>query len=103
MIFNNTILPEELITWIEIGKEFQLIDITDGNLLKDLQIQSKWIPGNILLSKVSELEKNIPVILSCRVGSDSFVLMNILATEYQMKNVLSLKSGFFGLRELIES
>jgi rhodanese-related sulfurtransferase len=101
MIFNRNILSVELIDWVENKKEFQLIDITNENLLKQLQIQSKWIPSHILLSQISELEKNIPIVLCCRVGADSFTLMNILSIEYQMDNVLSLKSGFIGLEKLI--
>jgi len=101
MIINHTILPEELIEWIDAGKQFQLIDITDDNLLKNLQIQSKWIPVHTLISRISELEKSMPVIISCRVGADSFIFMNILSSEYQMNNVFSLKSGFNGLEELM--
>ena len=103
MIINHIILPEELIEWIESGKEFQLIDITDDNLLKNLQIQSNWIPAHMLIGRISELEKNIPVIISCRVGADSFIFMNILSSEYQVNNVLSLKSGYIGLEKLMNN
>jgi len=99
---NNIILPEELIDWINQGKKFQIIDITLDNLLKDLKIKSKWIPVHELIDHISELDRDIPLILSCRVGADSFVMMNILSTQYQMNNVISLKSGFIGLEKLIE-
>jgi rhodanese-related sulfurtransferase len=101
-MLNNTILPEELIEWINQGKKIQIIDITHDNLLKNLKIKSKWIPVHKLIDHISELNKDIPLILSCRVGADSFIMMNILSTQYQMNNVFSLKSGFNGLEKLLE-
>jgi rhodanese-related sulfurtransferase len=97
MISEKIITPVELKSWIDNGKEFQLIDITQQNLLKNLKIQSVWIPVHILIEQIQDLEKDIPVVLCCYVGADSFLLMKILSTEYHFGNVFSLKSGYSGL------
>ncbi len=102
-MINKIIYPEELLEWIDNQKDFQLIDLTDENLLEKLKILSTWIPVHHLFDRISEIEKEKPVVLSCRVGADSFFCMNILAKEYNMENVFSLKSGAIGLEELLKT
>jgi len=102
MIISNIIQPSELLEWIGIQKDIQIIDLSNDNLLARLNINSLSIPVHQLFDRVSELSKNKPVILCCNVGSDSFFCMNILAKDYEMDNVFSLKSGINGLSELLE-
>lgn len=99
MNYTNIISPDELLVWIEQGKDYQLIDISQDNLLSNLKIKCDWIPVHTLLNRISELQISKPVILCCRVGADSYTLMNILVDQYFMQNVLSLKSGFYGLEQ----
>jgi len=92
----SIIYPEELNKWLEQGKEFQLVDIDQENLLEGIDIQADWFPITALIDNLSKLKTDIPVILCCRRGNDSFMLMNLLHQQFNMTNVLSLKTGIYG-------
>ncbi|MDF1546773.1 MAG: hypothetical protein P1P88_03055 [Bacteroidales bacterium] len=95
---NNTsiISPAELDAWIENGMNFQLVDISLENLLKDVDILSDWIPVTNIINEIDKLKKDVPIVLCCRHGNDSFILMNIMHVNFGKTNVLSLKSGLYG-------
>jgi|GEM_PF-6537403 rhodanese-related sulfurtransferase len=99
----NIINPDELLLWIGQNRDYQLIDISDDNLLSNLNIKSDWIPAHTLLNRITELQKTKPVVLSCRVGADSFMMMNILVHQHSMHNVMTLRTGFYGLEQVFKS
>lgn len=92
----SIIYPDELNSWLEQGKKFQLVDIDTENLLESFDIQVDWIPITAILDNLSKIRSDIPVVLCCRRGNDSFMLMNLLQQQFNMANVLSLKTGVFG-------
>jgi rhodanese-related sulfurtransferase len=96
MIISKLVSPDEINGWIEQNKAFQLIDISNDNLLKRNGIEAVWIRETLLLDQLSLIRKNIPVVLCCKYGEASFILMNILHRQFDFDNVYSLKSGIAG-------
>jgi rhodanese-related sulfurtransferase len=96
MIFDQVIYPQELEQWIAEGKDFQLVDISHDNILKNHDIDSVWIPSNQLVNNTNKLHDNIPVVLCCHYGESSFMMVNVLFFKHNIKNVYSLKSGIKG-------
>ena len=103
MIENSVIEPSELEILIEQGGDIQIVDITENNCLKSFEITSDWIPASKLISKIFLLKKDIPIILCCEHGNDSFMLMKVLKTQYHLSNIISLKSGIYGWATLRKS
>ena len=81
---NLTINPIELKAKINKAEKIQIIDIREMGIYHNPIPNSEWIPASILLSNLEKLKKDIPVILYCRLGVDSFCLVNILHSEYQL-------------------
>jgi len=96
MIFDNIVLPNEVDDWINQGKSFQMIDLTEENLLSKSGIESNWIPARELINQTERLRTDVPVVLCCYSGESSFMLMNILFYTYKLQNVFSLKTGIKG-------
>jgi rhodanese-related sulfurtransferase len=100
MIFENILLPGTLDEWITQGKSFQLVDMTEENLLSKFNIESNWIPAGKLLEQTNQLNKEVPVILCCHHGESSFIFMNLLFYHHNFQNVYSLKSGIKGWKSI---
>jgi rhodanese-related sulfurtransferase len=100
MIFENIVHPTDIDNWIENGISFQLIDITDENLMSKFEIQSDWIPARKLIENTHLLRCDVPLVLCCHRGESSFMLMNILYYRHNFQNVYSLKSGILGWKEI---
>jgi rhodanese-related sulfurtransferase len=100
MNFENIINPVELEKWINEGKNFQLVDITEENILKTQLIEFIWIPVSKLFNNIQSFRTDIPVVLCCQHGESSFLLMNILHYKHNLTNIYSLKSGFEGWKNL---
>jgi rhodanese-related sulfurtransferase len=100
MIYRYNILSSEIDNWLINGKIFQLIDISEENCMNIYSIVSQWIPASKLLNRLDELKNDIPVVLCCQTGENSFFVMNILHNQYNKTNIYSLKSGIYGWESL---
>jgi len=96
MIFENIVMPGEIEEWSVQGKSFQLVDITDENLLSKFKVESVWIPAKKLLEQTKLLKQDVPVVLCCHRGESSFVFMNLLFYKHNFQNIYSLRSGIKG-------
>lgn len=100
MIYKYNILPLQIDDWLKNGRIFQLIDISEENIMQNSPIVSQWIPASQLFKRIDEIKNEIPVVLCCQTGENSFFLMNILHNQYNRNNIYSLKSGIFGWESL---
>ncbi|MFN8256981.1 MAG: hypothetical protein U0W24_14895 [Bacteroidales bacterium] len=101
MNFNNLVLPSELYAWIQNNNDFQLIDITENHLLGNSKVNHNWIPAFEIMERINEISTLLPVVICCRVGADSFTVMNLLLKQFGFTNIYSLKSGFEGYIEFV--
>jgi rhodanese-related sulfurtransferase len=83
---------QELKSWIDSGKDFQLIDVREQFEYEAANIKGEHIPlGNILL-EAEKLNKEVPVVIHCRSGARSAAA--IMQLEQQgFSNLINLKGG----------
>jgi len=97
MIDNKFIIEAKALkSKIETGEEIQTIDIREKSSYKNPIENSEWIPASEILNNLKQIKRDIPVILYCRLGVESFCVANILHKEYKFINIFSLKAGFEG-------
>ncbi|OQX96433.1 MAG: hypothetical protein B6I20_14430 [Bacteroidetes bacterium 4572_117] len=102
MIYSKTISPKELKQKIDNGEDIFIVDANIHiNMLKPIDSAKKISPTDILTDNFS-IPKDKPVIIYCLRGVDSFLLMNMLLSEYAYTDVYSLKSGLEGWHKFIE-
>ena len=88
----------ELKNWIKNKIEFQLIDIRniDPDKVSYIDFQKTlFIPKRKLNINISKLKKNIPVILYCYAGIQSYLMVEVLSKNYGFDNLYSLIGGIY--------
>jgi len=94
MINNKFIIEaKELKTKIKKDEEIQIIDIREKISYQNPIDKSEWIPASEILNNKEKIRTDIPVILYCSVGANSFCIANILSKRYKFSNIYSLKGG----------
>ena len=92
MIDVKKISPQELIEWKKRHRLFQFIDLRNNKKAAvfddDLNICFADIKKNI-----DKIRKDIPVVLACNVGEESYFAAVILEKKYKLNNIYSLSGG----------
>lgn len=87
------ITPNELQAWREQGREHQLVDVREPYEAQLCNIGGELIPMGEIVERVSELRKDIPVVIHCRSGARSAAVINALAARYGFDNLMNLAGG----------
>jgi len=87
------ITPSELQTWREQGREHQLIDVREPYEAELCSIGGELIPMGEIVARITELRRDIPVVIHCRSGGRSAAVINALATRYGFDNLFDLTGG----------
>ena len=87
------ITPSELKKWKESGKDFQLIDVREPYEAERCNIGGTLIPLGEVVSRLSEIRKDVPVVMHCRSGSRSSAVIQALSTRYGYDNLINLPGG----------
>ena len=87
------ITPSELQTWREQGREHQLIDVREPYEAELCSIGGELIPMGEIVARITELRRDIPVVIHCRSGGRSAAVINALATPYDFDNLFDLTGG----------
>ena len=99
-MFNvKKINSEELIEWKNINKEFQFIDIRKNKPAINFHYSEIVIPYDEIQENISKLKKEIPVILACDVGEQSFFSAATLKNKYNFDNIYTLRGGINDLKK----
>ncbi len=102
-MFNiNKIDSEQLIEWLNTNKEFQFIDIRTNKTLINFHHSEIAIPYNEIEKNISKLKRDIPIILACDVGEQSFFTAVTLKRKYNFDNIYSLRDGINGLKKQLK-
>ncbi|HRH69650.1 MAG TPA: rhodanese-like domain-containing protein [Flavobacteriales bacterium] len=92
----NEITPTELKQWKDSCKDFQLVDVREPYEAELCSIGGTLIPMGELVERLSEVRKDVPVVVHCRSGARSAAVINALASRYGYANLVNLKGGILG-------
>ena len=87
------ITPKELEAMKKEGKPFQLIDVREPYEVELCNIGGDAIPMGEIVERLSEVRKDVPVVVHCRSGARSGAVINALASRYGYTNLINLKGG----------
>ncbi|HEX5001948.1 MAG TPA: rhodanese-like domain-containing protein [Bacteroidia bacterium] len=96
------ITVSELKTWMDQKKDFQLIDIREEHEFEAANIGGENIPMDTLLEQPELISKELPVVLYCRSGSRSNVIIRQLEANQGFSNLLNLKGGILAWSKEID-
>lgn len=95
----NEISQKELKTWIEEGKDFQLIDVREVSEFEQFNIGGELFPLSEFTSHINKIKEDVPVVIHCRSGKRSADAIRYLATNYGYTNLLNLVNGVLNWNE----
>ena len=96
------ITPKELEAMKKEGKSFQLIDVREPYEVESCNIGGDPIPMGEIVERLSEVRKDVPVVVHCRSGARSGAVINALATRYGYSNLINLKGGILAYRKDVD-
>jgi rhodanese-related sulfurtransferase len=85
--------PSELQQWIKKGEPLLLVDVREEYEHDTFDIGGKLIPMGEVISKQNELPRNIKVVMYCRKGVRSAIVIQRLQDKFGFENLLNLKGG----------
>lgn len=89
----KSITSKELAGLLESNTKIQLIDVREQPEHEAFNIGGTLIPLPEITKHIDEIEKEIPVIMYCRVGVRSQVAIQRLQSKYSFKNLINLSGG----------
>jgi len=97
----TAITPQQLSDWKNKGDLFQLIDIREQYEVDTCSIGGLHIPMGEIASRLSVIERSIPVIIHCKSGRRSEAVVAYLM-RLGYTNVTSLEGGIIGWIDAID-
>ena len=83
----------ELKSKIDNKDSFQLIDVREPYEHEFVNIKGELIPMGSIINEHEKIEKDKPVIIYCRSGSRSAVVIHELEKRFGFTNLYNLKGG----------
>ncbi len=90
------ITPQELKRMQDAKEAFRLIDVREPYEAERCNIGGTLMPMGEIVEHLSEIPKDIPVVVHCRSGARSAAVINALSTRYGFNNLINLKGGILG-------
>lgn len=90
------ITPQELKRMQDAREEFQLIDVREPYEAQICSIGGTLIPMGEIVERLTEIRKDVPVVVHCRSGARSSAVINALSSRYGFTNLINLKGGILG-------
>jgi adenylyltransferase/sulfurtransferase len=95
---------QELKSALDAEKELQLIDIREPWEIEVCSIAgAQQIPMGEILTRASELKKEIPVVIQCRSGGRSANVVNALEMQLGLENLYNLNGGILAWADQIDT
>ncbi|MBL7792523.1 MAG: ThiF family adenylyltransferase [Saprospiraceae bacterium] len=92
----HEIKPETLRSWLNEGKDIQLIDIREPYEFDELNIGGENIPMAELPFQLERLQSGGTIVLVCKTGSRSELGVKLLIDQYGLQDVSRLIGGVEG-------
>ena len=93
---------QELKSWKEEGKDFQLIDVREQHEYDFVNIQGELIPLGDIMGRTEEISRDKDVVLMCRTGARSGTAVNALQ-QNGFNNLYNLKGGIVAWAKEIDT
>ncbi len=84
---------EEFEQWRVSGKTFQLIDVRQPFEKAIVSLGGELIPDSDIFQRVTQIRKDVPVVLYCRSGVRSARVVKQLQEQWGFRNVFNLRGG----------
>lgn len=97
------ITPQELATWIQSGKEHQLIDVRESYEIVNTSMGGYSIPMEMIPERLDEIRLDIPVVIHCQSGRRSEAVVRWIESKRDSDNLYSLQGGIVAWNELMAS
>ena len=94
--------PTELADWRAGSKEHQLIDVREDYEVQTCSLAGLHIPMAEISQRLSEIRRDIPVIIHCKSGRRSEAVVEYL-TRHGYSNVFSLNGGIIGWIDSVDA
>jgi rhodanese-related sulfurtransferase len=96
----NEISCQELKTWIAEDKPFFLLDVREEVERNESHIGGTFIPMSEVMTHYELIPKNIPVIIYCRKGVRSAIVIQRLQDKAGYTNLYNLRGGMMAWEKL---
>ena len=84
---------QELKQKIDNNEDFQLIDVREQHEYDICNLNGELIPMGKMLENVENISRDKPVIIHCKSGRRSGVIINELEKRFGFSNLYNLKGG----------
>ncbi len=98
----NEISVTELNEWIEIGKDFQLIDVREPHEYEIVNLGAQLIPLGSIQGNTDKIHKDKPVVVHCKSGGRSAKAIEALSDK-GYTNLINLKGGVLAFAKEIDT
>ena len=92
----------ELKTWMDEGKNIQLIDVREDYERDVSNIGGDHIPMGEIMNKTEEVDRNKEVVVYCRSGGRSGAIVQQLGSILGADNIYNLKGGMQGWKAAVD-
>ena len=89
----KSITPTELAQLLASNTNIQLVDVRERYEHDAFNIGGSLIPSSEITHHLDKIEKEIPVILYCRVGVRSQIAIQRLQAKHPFNNLINLEGG----------
>jgi len=96
------ITVSELKEKIDKKETFQLIDVREPHEHDFANISGELIPMNSIIEQQDRIEKDKPVIIYCRSGNRSAMVIHELEKRFGFNNLFNLKGGILAWAKEID-
>jgi adenylyltransferase/sulfurtransferase len=86
----NQITPDELRQKMANNEDFQLIDVREQHEFDEVNMGGELIPMGEIVSQPERISKDKPVVIHCRTGQRSAMVINALQNQHGFDNLLNL-------------
>ena len=96
------ITVEELKEKMDRNENFQLIDVRESYEYEICNLNGELIPMSTVLDNMDKIAKDKPVIIHCKSGGRSGVIVMELERRFGMTNLYNLKGGILAYSRNID-
>jgi adenylyltransferase/sulfurtransferase len=95
----KSISAAQLKEWMDLNKEFMLVDVREGYEREDYNIGGIHIPLAEVMERKEELSKEKPVVVYCEKGIRSGIVIQRLES-FGFQNLINLSGGMKAWKHL---
>src|SRR5258705_13561122 len=99
----NEITVQQLHEKLKNKEDFQLIDVREEYEYEAANLGGELIPMSEVFNQVDKIDKNKTVVVYCRSGNRSGVVINELEKRFGFTNLYNLKGGILAYAREVDN